>query len=129
MIFATIAASHFAGFRLEGLAMNSPEAPVQSMWQTGQKEAQPSKANPQSIAREAIRSVLLSLGEPASYALLYMAVISELADHNCLPVNIKEFTQEKNTELQGLVARLFADEEFLLRYDASSQEVESGKWG
>lgn len=129
MIFATIAASHFAGFRLEGLAMNSSEAPVQSMWQTGQKEAQPSKANPQLIAREAIRSVLLSLGEPTSYVNLYTAVMSELADHNCLPVNLKEFTQEKNTELQGLVARLFADEEFLRRYDASSQEVESGKWG
>ena len=106
MIFATIAASHFAGFCLEGLAMNSPEAPVQSMWQTGQKEVQPSKANPQSIAREAIRSVLLSLGEPASYAILYMAVISELADHNCLPVNIKEFTQEKKHGIAGVGSQI-----------------------
>jgi hypothetical protein len=129
MTFATIAASHFAGFQLSGLAMNSAEVPIQSIWRTRYKRSSENAVNPQQIARQAIRSVLLELGEPAHYLNLYTAAVSTLAVKNCFPENIKEFTREKSTEYQGLIERLFADEKFLQRYEATSQEAESGKWG
>jgi hypothetical protein len=129
MVFATAAASIFTGFELEGFACKSPEIPIQSVWKTEQKATITAKRNPQSIAREAIRSLLMEIGEPVHYISLYGAAVSAIVQQNGFPNEIKEFTQEKSTELQGMIAALFTDEEFLKRYDVTSQEMESGKWG
>ena len=129
MVYATTSASIGAGLRLTGVACKSSEAPVQMTWQTQAKSLNGERSNPQSVARESIRSLLLELGEPTYYLNLFTAVVSSLATNYVFPTSIKEFSQEKSSELQGIVNKVFGDLEFLRRYEATSQEFESGKWG
>jgi mono/diheme cytochrome c family protein len=129
MVFAVNMASHLAGFRLDKIAFSSPNRPIQTLWQTRQRGMKTGKANPQAVVREAIRSVLLQRGEPTDYLLLYTAAVSGLVEENGFPGKLDEYTQEKTTELHNLIVRLFNDQEFLRRYEATSQELESGKWG
>ncbi|MHC1740699.1 MAG: hypothetical protein AB9897_06260 [Anaerolineaceae bacterium] len=129
MVFAVSAASTFAGYKINGIAMKSPDAPIQSIWQTGASVDHATTANPQAVARQAIRDLLLKLGEPVDYLFLFTAAVEAIANQHCFPKNVKDFSQEKSTELQNLIAHLFEEVSFLRRFDATSQELESGKWG
>lgn len=129
MVMASCTAAICAGFSLQGVSMQSPDDPIQMLWKGRQNDHIIPKGNPQSITRTAIQQTLLKLAEPADYLTLYTAAVSSLAVNGGLPDNIQQFSQEKNSELQGIIARLFADREFLRRFENTSQELDSGTWG
>jgi hypothetical protein len=128
MVLATTTAANCAGYELSGLAYQSPADPIQMSW-ASQKGDKKCSANVQSIARSAIQELLDKLGEPAEYLTLFSAVTASLAVNEGLPADIEQYTQEKSSELQGIIARLFGDRDFLCRFDNTAQELDSGKWG
>jgi hypothetical protein len=129
MALATYAAAICAGFEMQGIAYKSPFDPLQSKWKMNSEKRETSLANVQAIARTAIQELLTRLGEPADYLTLFSAIVASLTVNDGLPRRMDQYSQEKGTELQGIIARLFSDREFLTRFDATSQELDSGKWG
>ena len=129
MTFACMTTCVSADMALHGLAYQSAQTPIQMIWQTQRPPESAAKPNPQPIAREAIRTLLLQLGEPTPYLHLFTAATGTLAVNHGLPTGLRELTQEKTTELLGLLNHLFSEQDFLRRYEASAQELESGKWG
>ncbi|NMC86730.1 MAG: hypothetical protein GYA58_15750 [Anaerolineaceae bacterium] len=130
MIFATFAAAAQAGLLLKGCAYQSVEKPVQSIWQKNERNLVPVLSPAAySLAAHAMRSFLLERGEPCEFSRLYTVALTEWARKGHLSLPIAEFDQEKSSEIQMGVEKLFTDHESFRRYDASSQELDSGKWG
>lgn len=129
MMLASCAAAHTSGLELSGLAMQGPDDPVQLNWQPKQTTDGGSGGNVQSITRSAIQTLLTETDEPAEYLSLFCAVMAALVVNGGLPAEISQYSQEKSSELQGIIARLFNDRDFLRRFDNTSQELDSGKWG
>jgi hypothetical protein len=128
MVLATGTAANCAGYELQGVAYRSSSDPIQMVWKKNEKDSA-SGANIQNIARTAIQDTLIGLGEPVEYLALYAAVITSLAVKGGLPARIDQYTQEKSSEIQGIIARMFNDRDFLRRFENTSQELDSGKWG
>ncbi len=129
MVLATITAAGCAGFHLDGVAMRGVPDSIQMNWLPDAVRADTKTGNVQSIARSAIQDLFEKTGEPAAYLQLFTAVIASLELNGGLPTEIGQFNQEKSSEIQGIIARLFSDRDFLRRYEATSQELDSGKWG
>ena len=129
MVLATYAAGRYAGFNLQGTAMRSVQAPIQTWWQKSESEKASAAGNVQNIVREAIRNHLIETGEPADYLTLFTAAVEALTLQGGFPGTIRDYSQEKSSELQGVIARIFADRDFLRRFEVTSQELDSGKWG
>ena len=129
MMLASSASCVCAGYQIQGVAFKSPRDSIQIQWKTGKPVSKDSPINVQSLARTAIQDYLFELGEPAEYLNLFTAAIMAIATANGFPATMKGFTLEKSSELQGVIARIFADRDFLQRYEATSQELDSGKWG
>jgi hypothetical protein len=129
MVLASFASSTAAGCRFDNIAYKSPEDVIQIHLQTNKSPAKDSTPNLQSVARKAIVDTLLDLGEPCDYLRLYTAALSAVTKSGGFPVNIQDYSSEKSAALQGMIARLFVDRDFLRRHEASSQELDSGKWG
>lgn len=129
MAFAVCAAGHLAGLQMEGLALRETDAPIQMRWHLRKGDIPGGRANPQAIIRQAIRTVLLEVGEPVLYLTLYTAAVCALTVNEAWPAKLHEFNQEKSTLIQGAITALFGERGFLQRFEATSQEPESGKWG
>jgi hypothetical protein len=129
MSLATVTAAGCAGFHPDGIAMRDSREPIEINWSPVGDMDKGKVGNIQSIARTAIQNRLEQTGEPADYLSLYTAVIAALEVNDGLPREISQFTQDKSSEIQGIIARLFADRDFLRRFDDTSQELDSGKWG
>lgn len=128
MVLATLMAARTAELEFIHLAYRSSSEGIQIQYQTEKEPTRVKTANLQSICRNAIRNLLLELGEPCEYLRLYTAALVAAVQSGSLPEKIEEYSNEKSSEFQGLLARLFADRSFLRRLDVSSQDFESGKW-
>ncbi len=128
MTLATAVATRTSGLHFSGLAYRSVMDGLQLYFQTKKEPPPVRTVNLQSICRNAIRDTLLNLGEPCEYLRLYTAAIAAAIQSDGLPGTIEEYTTEKSSEFQGMLARLFSDRAFLRRFDVSSQDFESGKW-
>jgi hypothetical protein len=130
MIFASFAAAAQASLLLKGCAYQSAEKPLQSIWQKKERNLVPVLSpSAYSLAAHTLRSLLLQRGEPCEFLRLYTAALSEWAQKGYLAIPGAAFTQEKSSEIQAGLDKLFADRETLRRFGATSQELESGKWG
>jgi len=129
MMLATTTAAGCAGFHLEGIAVRGVSDPIEMNWAPAPKHEEVKAGNIQSIARSAIQDLFEKTGEPAEYLQLFTAVTAALEVNDGLPTDIGQFSQEKSSEIQGIIARLFSDRDFLRRFEATSQELDSGKWG
>ena len=129
MALATGAAANYAGLELQGIAYHSPDDPIECTWQVTRDRGETASGNVQAIARTAIQDLLERLGEPVEYMVLFTAIVASLAINAGFPPSIEQYSQEKSSELQGIIARLFGDRDFLRRFEATSQELDSGKWG
>ena len=129
MMLATGAAANCAGLELQGIAYHNPDDPIECVWQVKREHAETAAGNVQAIARTAIQNLLDRIGEPVEYMALFTAIVASLAVNAGFPLSIDQYSQEKSSELQGIIARLFSDRDFLCRFEATSQELDSGKWG
>lgn len=129
MALATITAAGCAGYHLDGIAIRGVSDPIEMNWSPTANYEEAKAGNIQSIARSAIQDLFEQTGEPAEYLQLFTAVAAALEMKGGLPTEIGQFSQEKSSEIQGIIARLFSDRDFLRRYEATSQELDSGKWG
>lgn len=128
MVLATAAAANCAGLELQGIAYHNPDDPLECVWNVQREHTQATAGNAQTIVRTAIQELLTRLGEPVEYMALFSAIVAALVVNACFPPGIDQYTQEKSSELQGIIARLFGDRDFLRRFEATSQELDSGKW-
>lgn len=128
MVLATLMAARTSGLELAASAYRSPLDGIQFHYKIAANNTRTKAANLQSVCRSAIRTLLNDLGEPCEYLRLYTSAVSEAIGNDGLPISIEEFTPEKSSEFQGMIARIFSDRSFLRRFDVSSQEFESGKW-
>ncbi len=128
MTLATLMATRTAGLQLKGIAYRSPTDGIQLHLVTVAEHKTHKTANLQSVCRSAIRDLLISLGEPSDYLRLYTAAVTAAVQSESLPAAIEEYSSEKSSEFQGMLAKLFSDRSFLRRLDATSQEFDSGKW-
>jgi hypothetical protein len=127
MVLATLMAARTSGLELTASAYRSPDG-IQFQFKMAANAPRTKAANLQSVCRTAIRNLLNELGEPCDYLRLYTAAVTEAILSNGLPGTIEEFTLEKSSDFQGMIARIFSDRAFLRRFDVSSQEFESGTW-
>lgn len=129
MVLASFVSAKAAGNKLTGVAYKSPQDVIQIHLRTSKADVPASSSNLQSIARKAIRDTLMELGEPCEYLRLYTAAITTLSQAGGFSIDIHDFSSEKSSEIQGMIARLFSDRDFLRRHESTSQELDSGKWG
>jgi len=128
MVLATLMAARTSGLEFTGSAYRSPSDGIQFQSKISTKPTHPKNANLQAVCRSAIRTLLNDLGEPSDYLRLYTAAVCEAVDSDVLPATIEDFSLEKSSEFQGMLARIFSDRSFLRRFDVTSQEFESGTW-
>jgi hypothetical protein len=128
MVLAAVAAANCANLELQGMAYHIPDDPIECLWKVKKDKGEAAVGNAQTIARTAIQDLLSSMGEPVEYMALFAAIAASLAVNAGFPQGIEQYSQEKSSELQGIIARLFGDRDFLRRFEATSQELDSGKW-
>lgn len=128
LVNSVIESTSVCNYELQGYAFKNPQDAIQMEWKIGPTNREMKPVNMQKIAREGMREVLQEIGEPTEHIEIHTAAMSVLAQHNAFPPSIQLLTSEKAGEIQTILNQLKADENFLRRLDATSQEFESGLW-
>lgn len=119
---AAVLAGAAAGFDLTGLAMRSPQDPLQILWR---KRPFP-QTQPEEIThlrlQEAIETLLNQLGEPTPYLRLHAAALYTLAAHHALRWQ-ENALPDLHATIQAALTR-----PTLIHY-SDSLNIETGLWG
>lgn len=128
LVSSVIQSASISGFDFAGVAVKNASEPIQMEWRTGTRNRDYLPVNVQRLARDAIRELLNEIGEPTEYIEVHSAAMCALADANAFPPSIQQLTFEKSSETQSILNTLLADQNFLIRMDATAQDPESGLW-
>ncbi len=125
---AVMIAAHSSDFVLDGLALRSDQAFGQATWVAGKNRSGPSTKNVENVAREAIQAHLEQRAEPTTYLLLHAASLMTILRDGMLPGTPSNSPGDAVGAIQSSVDRVFADNNFLRRYESQAQSNESGQW-
>ncbi len=125
---AVMIAAETSDFVLDSLALRSDQIFGQATWFAGKCQSRPSTKNIEGAAREAIYAHLQQRGEPTTYLLLHAASLVSILREGILPAPAGCSPGDAVSTIQSSIDRVFADSNFLRRYESSAQSNESGQW-
>ncbi len=124
---AGMIAAHASNFVVDGLALRSDLAFGQFTWVAGKSRTGPSTRNIEGAAREAIQAHLQQRGEPTTYLVLHAASLLSILKDGILGTP-SDSPGDGVGIIQSSIDRVFADGNFLRRYESQAQSNESGQW-
>jgi len=130
LLHSALLAANISGFNLSEFALSEDDQLAQCLWEKkfiSQMPVKPEHAIDRS--RTAARLFLEQKGEPASHPQIHAAMITGLAHHNELAVEI--FLHNRNqsaSEIQKLVEGVITEPGLLVQADKETSAFESGKF-
>jgi hypothetical protein len=116
-----------AGFDLNGLALRSPDDPVQFLWTRGERLKREVHAPDLGSLRKAMHDHLAERGEPAGYILLKTVALEVLARAHALHVEGQDMEAAVRDSRATLESALGGGERFA--HYSTGESIESGTWG
>jgi hypothetical protein len=116
-----------AGFDLNGLALRSPDDPVQFVWARGERLKREVHAPDLGSLRQAMHDHLAERGEPAGYLHLKTAALEILARAHALHLEGQDMEIAVRDTRATLETALGGGERFA--HYSTGESIESGTWG
>lgn len=126
---AALVAAEMSGFSLDGLALRDENGQAQIAWQnTAHTLAVVEKHLLQQQTEQAAQSYLRQRNEPASFAQLHAAALSQVVQTHSLLTIQDASPAEVLSQVQESLHQVFANRATFIRLHGSERSPESGQW-
>jgi hypothetical protein len=129
--FATAAmvATQAAGMTLEGISLRAEQLIAQTTWRIKKTPSvSHHRKTIETAAREAIRSNLQQRNESAPFLTLQFAALAAIIQQEAAASTESSSPGEIVSKVQNHIQQVFADSQFIRRFDKETQKAESGLW-